>query len=93
MNKVKEIASLAEKSAHQLGIKKFDIYGSSVDQISAQVFQGEPKQVKASQKSTVIVRVWNDDNTIGVTSTTDVDTTGIELALKTAYDASFINYK
>jgi len=36
----------------------------------------------------VIVRVWNDDDTIGVTSTTDVDAQGIRLALQTAYEAS-----
>lgn len=53
------------------------------------MFQGEPKQVKASQKSSVIVRVWNEKEQIGVTSTTDVDEVGIELALKTALEASY----
>jgi PmbA protein len=93
MSKVQAIAQTAETSARQLGIKKFDIYGSAVDQTSVQVFHGEPKQVKASQRSSVIVRVWNEDNTIGVTSTTDVDSQGIELALKTAYEASFFGVK
>lgn len=93
MTKVTEIAKIAQESANKLGIKKFDIYGSSVDQTSVQVFHGEPKQVKASAKSSVIVRVWNEDNTLGVTSTTDVDFLGIELALKTAYDASLFGVK
>lgn len=93
MPKVKQIAQIAQDCADKLGIKKFDIYGSSVDQTSVQVFHGEPKQVKASQKSSVIVRVWNENQTIGVTSTTDVDSLGIELALKTAYDASFFGVK
>ena len=88
MSKVQTIAQIAQDKAAQLGIKKFDVYGSTVDQTSVQVFQGEPKQVKASQKSSVIVRVWNDKQQIGVTSTTDVDATGMELALKTAYEAS-----
>jgi PmbA protein len=93
MANIKEIANHAKESAHQLGIKKFDIYGSTVDQTSVQVDQGEPKQVKASNLSGVIVRVWNQDNTMGVTSTTDVDLRGLELALKTAYEASFFGVK
>ena len=88
MPTVTEIASYAEAGAKELGIKKYDIYGSSVDENSVQVDQGEPKQVKASNRASVIVRVWNDDNTIGVTSTTDVDPQGIQLALKTAAEAS-----
>ncbi|MGH2412152.1 MAG: TldD/PmbA family protein [Microcystaceae cyanobacterium] len=79
----------ATEIAAKLGIKKFDIYGASVDETSVKVDQGEPKQVKASNRSNVIVRVWNENNTIGVTSTTDVDPNGLELALKTAYEASF----
>ncbi len=89
MSKVQTIAQTASEVATQLGIKKFDIYGSAVDGTNVQVFQGEPKQIKASQKSNVIVRVWNEKEQIGVTSTTDVDKLGIELALKTAQEASY----
>jgi len=90
---IKEIANYAQENADKLGIKKFDVYGSSVDENSVQVDEGEPKQVKASNRSSVIVRVWNEDNTMGVTSTTDVDPKGLELALKTAYEASFFGVK
>ncbi|MEL6262045.1 MAG: TldD/PmbA family protein [Cyanobacteria bacterium J06626_6] len=88
MAKVQTIAKQAEAIAQKLSIAKYDIYGSSVDETSVQVDKGEPKQVKASNRSSVIVRVWNDQNQIGVTSTTDVDETGLELALKTASEAS-----
>lgn len=93
MPDIKDIATQAKERANQLGIKKFDIYGSTVDQTSVQVDQGEPKQVKASNLSGVTVRVWNEENTMGVTSTTDVDPKGLELALKTAYEASFFGVK
>jgi PmbA protein len=93
MAKIQEIASAAKSSANKLGIKKFDIYGSAVDSTSVQVDQGEPRQVKASNLSGVTVRVWNDEKTMGVTSTTDVDPKGLELALKTAYEASFFGVK
>ncbi|WP_448599122.1 TldD/PmbA family protein [Thermoleptolyngbya sp.] len=90
---VSDLASQVQESAHHLGIQKYDIYGASVDETSVQVDQGEPKQVKASQRSSVTVRVWNPEGTLGITSTTDVDPTGLELALKTAYDASFFGMK
>ena len=93
MPTVHDIASYAASGAAELGIKKYDIYGSSVDENSVQVDQGEPKQVKASQRASVIVRVWNAENTIGVTSTTDVDPQGIQLALKTAAEASVFGPK
>ncbi len=93
MPQISELANYAKDSASKLGIHKFDIYGSSVDETSVQVDGGEPKQVKASNRSGVTVRVWNEKNTMGVTSTTDVDPKGIELALKTAYEASFFGAK
>lgn len=93
MPKIDELASYTQSNARELGIQKFDIYGSSVDETSVQVDQGKPKQVKASNRSSVTVRVWNENKTVGVTSTTDVDPKGIELALKTAYEASFFGVK
>jgi PmbA protein len=88
MPTVKDIASYAETSAKKLGITKYDVYGSSVDETSVQVDRGDPKQVKASNRSSVIVRVWNSDGRVGVTSTSDVDPVGIDLALETAKEAS-----
>ncbi|MDM9379600.1 TldD/PmbA family protein [Chlorogloeopsis sp. ULAP01] len=93
MPNINEIANHAKDSANKLGVRKFDIYGSIVDSTSVQVDQGEPKQVKASNLSGVTVRVWNEDHTMGVTSTTDVDPRGLELALETAYEASFFGVK
>lgn len=93
MPNINDIASYAQSAAEKLGIQKFDIYGSTVDETSVQVDQGEPQQVKASNRSGVTVRVWNEDNTVGVTSTTDVDPTGLELALKTAHEASYFGVK
>ena len=88
MSRIKTIASDAKTAAHKLGIQKFDIYGASSESTSVQVDSGEPNQLKASQSCGVTVRVWHPDGMIGVTSTTDVDPEGLELALRTAYDAS-----
>ncbi len=83
------IAAYAQTAAQGLGIGQYDIYGSSVDEAGVEVSFGEPKQVQASQRSSVIVRVWNEKGMIGVTSTTDLDEQGITLALQTAMEASY----
>ncbi len=88
-----DIATCAKDKADKLGIKKFDIYGATIDENSVQVERGVPKQVKASNRSSVTVRVWNEHNTVGITSTTDVEPAGVEVALKTAYEASFFGVK
>lgn len=93
MTDIKDLANQAQDVATRLGIKKFDIYGSSVDDTSVQVDRGEPKQVKASNRSSVTVRVWNENNTVGITSTTDSDGAGLSLALEMARDASYFGVK
>ncbi|MGD1862062.1 MAG: TldD/PmbA family protein [Leptolyngbyaceae cyanobacterium] len=93
MPTLQEIATYTKESAEQQGIHKYDVYGSTVDATSVQVDQGEPKQVKASQRASVIVRVWNDQGLVGVTTTTDVDPQGISLALESAAGASTFGAK
>ncbi len=93
MPTITEISTQAQQLASKLGIAKYDIYGSTTDETSVQVDRGEPKQVKASNRASVIVRVWNDEGLLGVTSTTDVNETGLELALKTAAEASAFGAK
>lgn len=88
MSTVQDIAAIAQSQAQSLGIAKFDIYGATIDETSVQVDQGEPKQVEASNRASITVRVWSEAGQVGVTSTTDIDENGLALALKTAQDAS-----
>ncbi len=85
---LEQLAAEAQTCAQQLGIPQYDIYGATIDETSVQVDRGSPKQVKASHRSSVIVRVWNEAGTVGVTSTTDVDPRGLALALQSAQEAS-----
>ncbi len=85
---VQDLAQIAGTQAQTLGIKKYDVFGATIDETSVQVDKGEPKQVKASTRSSVIVRVWGPDGTVGVTSTTDTNEEGIAAALQTALEAS-----
>lgn len=88
MQNLQDLATCAWDYARQLGIAKFDIYGSAVAETSVEIDHGAAKQVQASSRYSAIVRVWNGDNRVGVASTTDTDANGIELALKTAQEAS-----
>ena len=53
MSKIQTIAQDAKNAAAKLGIQKFDIFGSTVDETSVQVDSGEPQQMKASQRSEI----------------------------------------
>jgi PmbA protein len=88
MTTVQEIAAIAQNQAQTLGINKFDIYGATIEETSVQVDHGEPKQVEASNRASITVRVWAESGQVGVTSTTDIDENGLALALKTAQEAS-----
>lgn len=90
---VEKLVSDAKETAKKLKINKFDIYGAIVDETSAEVDSGAPKQVSASNRASITVRVWNDEGTVGVTSTTNIDRVGLELALQSAHEASFFGAK
>ena len=90
---IQTVSDSARQIATKLGITKFDLSGSTVDETSVQIDEGEQQQVKASNRAGITVRVWNQENTVGITSTTNIDDVGLELALKTAYEASFFGIK
>jgi PmbA protein len=90
---IQTVAEQTQAIAQKLGIAKYDISGSAIESTSVEVDSGKPKQVKASQRSSIMVRVWNPEGTVGVTSTSDIDPEGLEVALQTAYEASFFGAK
>ena len=77
---------------HQLasreGIAQWDLGASSSNSASVQVDRGEAKQLKASQRSSITVRVWNQEGLVGITSTSDLSDLGLEKALMGAHQAS-----
>ena len=76
------------KAADFLNLKKWDYGASFSNDYSVQVDKGEAKQLKASQKQVLTIRVWNDINLVGVTTTSDISQNGIQKALKQASIAS-----
>lgn len=74
--------------AQREGIRQWDLGASRSTNASVQVDRGEAKQMKASQRSSITVRVWNDKGLVGMTSSTDLSASGLERALQGAHRAS-----
>ncbi|MAV11072.1 MAG: peptidase C69 [Synechococcus sp. MED850] len=70
------------------GIKKWDLGAACSEDCSVQVDRGDAKQMKAAQRSSITVRVWNSQGLVGITSTTDLSDEGLEQALQGAHAAS-----
>ena len=77
-----------EQIAAANGIRRWDLGAACSTDISVQVDRGEAKQMKGAQRSSITVRVWNDEGLVGVTSTSDLTATGLERALSGAKEAS-----
>ncbi len=70
------------------GIRQWDLGAACSNDSSVQVDRGEAKQMKGSQRSSITVRVWNDQGLIGITSTSDLTDAGLGKALRLARQAS-----
>jgi len=79
-----QLAALAAAA----GIHRWDLGAACSSDSSVQVDRGEAKQLKAAQRSAVTVRVWNRDDRIGITSTSDLSEAGLARALEGAHAAS-----
>ena len=65
----KEITIQISEAADSLNLKKWDYGASFSNDYSVQVDKGEAKQLKASQKQILTIRVWNGSNLVGITTT------------------------
>ena len=80
--------NLLEKYSEESSINKWDMGASSSRDLSVQVQQGNAKQLKGSQRNSMTLRVWNKNNQVGITSTSDLTSEGIKKAMKGAIEAS-----
>jgi len=79
-----QVAALAARS----GIQQWDLGAACSTDSSVQVDRGEAKQLKGAQRQAITVRVWNHDQRIGITSTSDLSEAGLARALEGAQAAS-----
>ncbi len=82
------LIDLLKKHSKEYSIKKWDLGASSSCDTSVQVQDGNAKQLKGSQRSSLTLRVWNIHNQVGITSTSDLTSFGIKKAIKGAIEAS-----
>ena len=85
---VNDISRLISSNAELLKIKKWDFGASFSNDFSVQVDKGIAKQLKASQKQVLTLRVWNNKNLVGITTTSDLSKSGLKKALYQANQAS-----
>ena len=74
--------------ASRMGITTWDLGITCGHDTSVQVDRGEPKQLKARQSTAAMVRVWNGQGLVGITSTNDLSPPGLMAALAGAQQAS-----
>ncbi len=79
-----QVAALAARS----GIQQWDLGAACSTDSSVQVDRGEAKQLKGAQRQAITVRVWNQEQRIGITSTSDLSEAGLARALEGAQAAS-----
>jgi len=85
---VTKIADYIKESAKTLNIYKWDFGASFSNDFSVQIDKGVAKQLKASQKQVLTLRVWNDNDLVGITTTSDLSESGLKKALFQANLAS-----
>ena len=88
-----QLNDILEKYSNETNIKKWDMGASSSRDISVQVQQGKAKQLKGSQRNSMTLRVWNKNNKVGITSTSDLTSEGIKKAMRGAIEACHFGNK
>ena len=84
----REITTQISKAADLLNVKKWDYGASFSNDYSVEADKGEAKELKASQKQILTLRVWNESNLVGITTTSEISVSGIKKALNQASIAS-----
>ena len=85
---VNKISEFIKEGAKNLNIYKWDFGASFSNDFSVQIDKGVAKQLKASQKQVLTLRVWNDNDLVGITTTSDLTEIGLKKALFQASLAS-----
>nr|AUG32671.1 putative modulator of DNA gyrase [Paulinella longichromatophora] len=80
-----------EGLAYKYRVNQWDLGAGYSTETTAQVDKGNIKQMQAAQRSFVTLRVWNNQQLIGVASTSDLSTNGLERIFKGALEASYLS--
>ena len=85
---IENIKAICERISKNASISSYDVFGSIKEDSSASSKEKMPFSLTSSHKNAVILRVWNDKNQIGMTSTSNLTEEGFKLAFEMALNAS-----
>lgn len=93
MHNIKKIQTEIKNLANSLGIQKFDVNGSFREEICASSKNKNPFALSCATKTNFFIRVWNKNNQVGVTNTSNLTNQGIKDALEIALESSHFSSK
>ncbi|MBX9702879.1 MAG: hypothetical protein K2X39_01875, partial [Silvanigrellaceae bacterium] len=79
------------QAAKQLGIKKFDLYGSFTEKNASGSKEGKPFAVSSAQNANIKLRIWNDKNQVGMVKTSDLTFAGLLKSMHLAYESALLD--
>ncbi|WP_186645498.1 TldD/PmbA family protein [Fluviispira vulneris] len=81
---IEQLVNDIKKIASNLNIEKFDIFGTEKEESSASAKDKKPFSLTSSIRSSLILRVWNKNQQMGVTRTSNLTTEGLTEAFELA---------
>ncbi|BBH52097.1 TldD/PmbA family protein [Fluviispira sanaruensis] len=81
---IEQLVKETKKIASDLNIEKFDIFGTEKEESSASAKDKKPFSLTSSIRSSLILRVWNQNQQMGVTRTSNLTTEGLSEAFDLA---------
>lgn len=85
---IEQLKSEIHSIANSLGIQKYDVFGHTKEESSASSKNKKPFSLNSANKSSMLIRVWNHNNQVGVTSTSNLTHSGLTDALTLAYSSA-----
>ena len=85
---IKELPEICEKIASLFKIEAYDIFGFSKEENSASAKEKKPFSLNASQKTSLTLRVWNENHQLGMASTSNFTEEGLQAAFRLAFHAT-----
>ena len=85
---IEQLKSDIDSIARSLGIQQYDVYGSTKEESSASSKNKKPFGLNSSSKSNMLIRVWNRNHQVGVTTTSNLTYAGLTDALILAHSSA-----
>ena len=87
-NSIDQLRETCKKISSSLNIHKYDVYGMKKEESSAGSKEKKPFALSAYHKNAVTLRIWNKENQVGITSTSNLTEEGIKTAFEIALNSA-----